>query len=289
MQITLNTVSPKYNLYNNQNTPRYNQQPSFGSATELADRFTRKSKVSKFLTRPIKAIKDGYEGLGEGAAKHIIPKVFDNKFFDKCTEHFKDTDNLFKHFLTVGSLITSGMYMYKTLTNDKLDQDRKNTLAVNQFLTFALATAGAYALDGYLADWWQKQTAKYASAALEDKTIYKDFVEEFKKNKQEIKEIKAYNKTVSKAEQKEISVLKAEKFIKERAKNVLVDKKDLAQFMDRVKGMGLLKSMLVFALVYRYIVPVAVTKPANILCDKYLANKKAKEAEKMQNTESSKS
>ena len=33
-------------------------------------------------------------------------------------------------------------------------------------------------------------------------------------------------------------------------------------------------------MVYRFIVPVAVTKPANILCDKYLAHKKAKAAEK---------
>ena len=52
--------------------------------------------------------------------------------------------------------------------------------------------------------------------------------------------------------------------------------KEAKAFMGKIKGMGLLRSMTVFALVYRYIVPVAVTKPANIFCEKYLAHKKAK-------------
>lgn len=52
--------------------------------------------------------------------------------------------------------------------------------------------------------------------------------------------------------------------------------KEAKAFMGKIKGMGMLRSMIVFALVYRYIVPVAVTKPANILCEKYLAHKKAK-------------
>ena len=40
--------------------------------------------------------------------------------------------------------------------------------------------------------------------------------------------------------------------------------------------MSPLRTMIVFGFVYRYFVPVVVTKPANILCEKYLAHKKAK-------------
>ena len=140
MQVTLNMISPKYNNYQTANN-RPKQQPAFSGLSDKA---------------------------GDVCAKHLIPKVFDNKVIDKLTDKVKNSDNLFKHFLAVGSAITSGMYMYKTVTNDKLDKDRKNTLAVNQFLTFVLSTAGAYALDGYLGDWWQKQTTKYAAKSLED-------------------------------------------------------------------------------------------------------------------------
>ena len=51
--------------------------------------------------------------------------------------------------------------------------------------------------------------------------------------------------------------------------------------MKRISGMGYLKSMLVFSLVYRYIVPVMVTKPANKLCNMYLAHKESKKEQKV--------
>ena len=91
------------------------------------------------------------------------------------------------------------------------------------------------------------------------------------------KKIKAFNKTAAAADKKDLKSVRADAFIKERLGNYLVDAADRKAFMDRIKGMSFLKSMLVFALVYRYIVPVAVTKPANILCEKYLAHKKNEE------------
>ena len=52
--------------------------------------------------------------------------------------------------------------MQRTLANDKLDKDRKNTLAVNQGLTFVVSTIGAYALDKYVKGWWDNVTARFA-------------------------------------------------------------------------------------------------------------------------------
>lgn len=44
----------------------------------------------------------------------------------------------------------------------------------------------------------------------------------------------------------------------------------------KIKGMNALRSMIVFGFVYRFFVPVVVTKPANWICEKYLSHKQAK-------------
>ena len=80
---------------------------------------------------------------------------------------------------------------------------------------------------------------------------------------------------------KKIKTIKLDKFTKKLVDNGRIPK--LAEKAQKqVKGMGLLRSMIVFGFVYRYFVPVAVTKPANKLCDMYLEHKKAKEAQKAQ-------
>lgn len=261
MQVNISTISPKYGYANCNNN---SQRPSFSA--NIGNVTSEVVKESKFGTR-----------ISKGLAKHVIPKVFDNKLTDTLTDKVKSNDNLFKHFLAIGSAITSGMYMYKTITNKKLEDDRKNTLAVNQFLTFLLSTAGAYLLDGSLKSWWDKQTVKYAAKSFEDPALYKEFLEELNDAKAKNKEIKLFNKTAAAADKKDLLAVKAEGFIKKRLSNYLVDAHDKKVFMNRVKGMGYLRSMLVFALVYRYLVPVLVTKPANILCEKYLAHKQSKD------------
>ena len=45
----------------------------------------------------------------------------------------------------------------------------------------------------------------------------------------------------------------------------------------RLKGMDVAKKLLIFTLIYRYIVPVAVTPIANKLGDKYLTYKKERQ------------
>ena len=47
----------------------------------------------------------------------------------------------------------------------------------------------------------------------------------------------------------------------------------------RLKGMDIAKTLLICTLIYRYLVPVAVTPIANKLGDKFLAHKKEREAE----------
>lgn len=277
MQVKFNSFNPQINTYNSINR-KNNAVTSFGENPEqvVIRVIANESKFNKYMRKLTKGVTKLFDKVENVFAEKVIPKVFDNKFFDKTSVKFQDSDNLFKHFLAIGSAITSGMYIYKTLTNKKMDEDRKKTLSVNQFLTFVLSTTGAYTLDGSLSSWWQKMTAKYASASLEDPAIYTDYLKEVERVAKENKSIKQFNKTVSKLEKKDLLNLKVADFIKERLPKYLVNKSEQNEFMNLIKGMGFLKSMLVFALVYRYIVPVAVTKPANLLCEKYLAYKKSK-------------
>ena len=129
-------------------------------------------------------------------------------------------------------------------------------------------------------NWWENVTARYAGYQLGDEKFAENFKNSNIKIAEENKAIKAAAKKKGvKPELK--SLLKVEKEVKKHdyyksLEAIGGDMKEAKAFMGKIKGMGMLRSMIVFALVYRYIVPVAVTKPANILCEKYLAHKKAK-------------
>lgn len=218
---------------------------------------------SKFFERINKYFKKKYNIFTDWIAEHFTKPVFDNKYVDKFADKVKGSNNLFKHFLAIGSLITSGMYMEKTLTNKDLDSDRKRTLAVNQGLTFLVSTAGAYYLDNKLNNWWDKVTVKYAGAKFNDENFAKTFINTNKENKKAGK-----------------ALLKAKDYIADNLKKYLFKDDEIKKFNSQIEGMGVLKSMLVFALVYRYIVPVAVTPVANKIGDALISKKKAKEAAK---------
>lgn len=297
MKVSFNNYTPQYNANNYNNSGKNNfsakYTPAFsGGADKVAESVV---KESKFFKRIAQKFENAYDSIGDWMGKKVIPKVFDNEITDKFTNKVKESDMLFNHFLAVGSAITSGMYMYKTLTNDKMDKDRKQTLAVNQFLTFVLATAGAYLIDSSLSNWWQKQTVRYASGQCNDEnfTLLKEFNKEVAAAKAENAKIKQANDALKaaakkegrkllKAELQDYKKVKAEKFLAKRLGNYLGTPEDVKNLTRKISGMGKLKTMLVFGLVYRYLVPVAVTKPANILCEKYLAHKKEKEANKAQ-------
>lgn len=231
-------------------------------------------------------------------------------------ENLKDSSNLYQHCLTAGSLVTSGLYMEKTLTNDKLDKDRKKTLAVNQGLTFVLSTIGAYTLDKYLKNWWENVTAKFVGNQVE----LENFSENFKNINKAIDTInkklkETPNADVNKIAEQVKESLKMPKegengykgfteYLEHAIKGAIEDADDVVKSVDRlkldkyieklvgeesklmpalseelsakVKGMGLLRSMLVFGFIYRYFVPVVVTKPSNWLCEKYLSHKHSK-------------
>ena len=306
MKVTLNNNTYRYN----QNYNKVNQQSFAGktsAAAEAAEAVLE--KVGKTKSSFFKPFDNAYDKTTSWIAQHFTKHLLDNKLFGKLANNLKDTNNLFQHCLTVGSVITSGLYMYRTMSNKDLDEDRRNTLAVNQGLTLVVSTAGAYTLDKYMKDWWENITAKYVGHQVHDAQFAKDF----KDVKNVITSVNKSLKTnkdgnileLAENAGKELKISESanafvKKVINKATKNGAekissLSKPNLNKFMDtlikderipkateelskKIKGMGLLRSMIVFGFVYRFFVPVAVTKPANKLCEKYLEHKKAKKA-----------
>lgn len=281
MNITINSNTYANNRLYNQKQNNNSYKPNFkaNAASTVSDAAEQiLEKASKSESSLFKPITDAYEKMTDSIADKFTSKFVDSKPLDWLADKLKNSKNLFQHCLTIGSVITSGLYMQRTLTNKELDKDRKNTLAVNQGLTFAVSTVGAYALDKYVKGWWDNVTARFAGHLLGDNKFYSDYLANKAAVIKENKELLAASKASNiKPELKEMpSVIKSienNSFYKSLLSNAGDDAKTL---MTKVKGMSPLRTMIVFGFVYRYFVPVVVTKPANILCEKYLAHKKAK-------------
>lgn len=278
MNVTLNA-----NRFNNQNYKKYqqNSQPNFSGktpASEIAELMSAIPEKSKFL----KGVNDKYEKVTDGIAKQFTRRLIDNSVTGWCVDKVKNSKLLFNHMMAVGSAITSGMYVVKTLDNKELDKDRKNTLAINQFLTFVISTAGAYAMDKKLGNWWEKKTAEYASHQLSDGNLAEDFLKKNKDIADANAKIIAENK--GKMPKKELKLLlddstNVKDFIKGRASYMSEVADSQKRLIQRIEGMGILKSMIIFGAVYRFLVPVLVVPIANKLGDKMIEKRKAKEAE----------
>jgi len=250
MNITLQT-----NKFNTQQyKPNSNNNKAYYPAPPQTPNFTGKSN----LFDPIGRL---YKELGYLAGKYITTPLMNSKPMQAIANNkrLQNDKYLFNHISAIGSFITSGTYAVRTLKNDKLDKDRRNTLAINQVLTAIVSTAGMYLIDGGLSKQWDKVMEKYAGKALNDKDFVKNFKNQAKDNKKSLAD-----------------------FIKNNYREAK-GKKFVNGLNKEIRGLGLMKKMLIFGLVYRYLVPVAIVPIANKLGDKYLESKKAKEAAKTVN------
>ena len=106
-----------------------------------------------------------YDRVVEGIAKNYYGSLMQSgfiKWFGKKTENM----NIVNLCSAVNSFIISFMYVIKTLENDNLDPERRNTLAINDGMTYIGSTVLAYAIDNKLAAKWNKVTHNYAATQL---------------------------------------------------------------------------------------------------------------------------
>lgn len=83
--------------------------------------------------------------------KHYGKKVMNSEKIQNVSEKLaKIPGEMTEHMATLGSILTSATYMYKTLNNKDLDSDKRKTLAINQGLCCIIPTIGAYTVSKLL-------------------------------------------------------------------------------------------------------------------------------------------
>lgn len=294
MQVTFNN----YNNYG-KTLNRYSQNKTqVNKSTQYQPAYTGNgSKIFDPLKR-------GFDNLSEWLAKNYYARFYNSKFAKKFTEKTSNIKDMTKHMAALGSTLISGMYTVKTLQNDQLDPDRRKTLALNDILTWAISTIGAYTIDNALNKKWDdvtnRFTANYIKNNQDEIFTNQDFQKILKSisrkegikvedlNQHIIKNyhnaiktkdfdarnlniyMDAYNKFVEKIN-KRISDLgsKAGK-IKPMETISSIREFNLDVLKSRklttlIDGMTAFKSLIIFGFVYRYLVPVVVMKPANKL------------------------
>lgn len=278
MQIT------QLNNYNNYQNRAYTSNfKQIAPSKGYQPKFTGVASVATEAATTAAQKSEGWYGkFTEWLAKNYYAKFYNSKVAKYIVEHTKSPkwNNMTTHMSALGSTLISGMYAVRTLENDKLDAEKRKTLAINDVLTWAVSTAGAYFLDAKLGKACDKATTRYAANYLLDNesAMRKDLFGEWnaKDLKSMMKDWYKHIKPECEEGQKLIKELgeQSYKSIRDFNLDILKDKK----LTTHIDGIGVLKSLFVFGMVYRYIVPVLVMKPANYI-GHYIHEQNAKKAQ----------
>ena len=126
--------------------------------------------------------------------KYYGEKVIKSEKIANLSEKFnKLPGELTQHMMTLGSFITSSVYMARTLQNKDLESDRRRTLAINQGFCFAIPTIAAYTVDKCLKERIKKFEYRVSNKMqyAQDLAKFKNTeVPKFAKNKANVKGIR---------------------------------------------------------------------------------------------------
>lgn len=231
--ITLNTSIPNTNYrYQRSSNPSFN-----GSMPQK----------SAFLN----PFKNGFNKLTDGIAKYYYGPLMSSKITNWLF-HRNDIGRIVDHMQAIGSYVISGMYMLQTIRNKDMDEDRRRTLAINQGLTLVASTAIAYFVSEKLVEPWNKHVSMKYAANKRGITV-EQLEKELEKHRAKIKKIYT-EKHPEDVELKKFKKPNLIHYVEEGLKN-----ENLA---GKLKGLDVLKSLIIFGSVYRFFGPVAVTPVA---------------------------
>jgi len=247
--ITLNTSISNTNYRYQRNT-----NPSFNGAMPT------KSAFLNPLTK-------GFDKLTDGIAKYYTGPLYSSKIANWLA-HRNDVGRIVDHMQAIGSYVISGMYMLQTIRNKDMDEDRRRTLAINQGLTLVASTAIAYLVSEKLVGPWNKHVSmKYA--ANKRGISVEQLENELEAHRAKIKKI-YIEKHPEDVELKEFKKPNLIHYVEKSLKN--------DNLAGKLKGLDVLKSLIIFGSVYRFFGPVAVTPIATWLGNQLTgATKKAQE------------
>ena len=126
-----------------------------------------------------KSAQVAFKGKKESALGRWISKFY-GKYYGKKVMNSEKIQNvseklskipgeMTEHMATLGSILTSATYMYKTLNNKDLDSDKRKTLAVNQGLCCIIPTIGAYTVSKLLSKF--KKNMEFDYCGLKEQQI----------------------------------------------------------------------------------------------------------------------
>ena len=146
---------------NNNSTANYNSSnPNFKGAKE--------SKLGELI--------------GKTYAKYYAKPLYNQMWLHKFSKNIQKyvPGSATSHMVVLGSAITSGVYMKRTLDNKELDPQKKQTLAINQGLCFAIPTVLSYWADAALNNWVKQREYYYSGNYEHNKALGKLSPEQIK-------------------------------------------------------------------------------------------------------------
>lgn len=158
----INQISPKFNT----SVQAYTAQTQQINFTATATNAVKVNK-SKFF-EPVKKFFKPYNKFTNKIKTKIafgLAKFLGNEHVAKTFRKLKSIVFIDKlrvaHCSALTGLVLSGFYVKKTLENDKLDPNKRRTLAINQALVCGFSTVSAYTLNWYTEKGIKKFTNKY--------------------------------------------------------------------------------------------------------------------------------
>lgn len=108
--------------------------------------------------------------ISEFFGKYYGKPMYNKEWIQIASEKMtKFPGEMTEHMATLGSILTSSVYMYKTATNKDFDSKSRKTLAVNQGLSCVIPVVGAYTVSKKLSDF--KKNVEYRYRGLKEQQV----------------------------------------------------------------------------------------------------------------------
>lgn len=134
--------------YNNFQTQKYNQ--------------TNKQNNTEMLKNPNFRGKF-WDKIGKVYGEKYANKMLDQEWMHTLSGKLAGASKaMTEHMATLGSVLTSGVYFYQTVTNKNLEPDKRTILGINQIGCCAIPTVCAYIVNNKLQDFNKKMEYRYS-------------------------------------------------------------------------------------------------------------------------------
>lgn len=127
--------------------------------------------IKKFFKPLTDPCQKGYNNVIKTMAKGL-GKILQNNSFKPILAKANKT-KMVQHITCLGSIVLSGFYVKQTLQNDKLEKQRKTTLAINQAAVAIFSAIASYTIDNLLAKPGEKFANRFIAANPTNKKIGK--------------------------------------------------------------------------------------------------------------------